>query len=98
MARPPKNIFYFLDHQYVFVIFGHVDFNFETQGYLKKQENPTTFEHFIFIISFFGNPTFCQCSKRRAPKNDEDPFNKISKIMDVGSISIPNGNSVICNK
>ena len=29
-----------------------------------------------------------QIWKRRAPKNDEDRFNEISKIMDMGPISI----------
>ena len=28
------------------------------------------------------------CSKRRAPKNDEEPLNKILKIMDMRSTSI----------
>ena len=30
----------------------------------------------------------CRFRKRWAPKNDEDPFNKVSKIMDMGPISI----------
>ena len=31
---------------------------------------------------------FCQCLKRGAPKNDEDPSDKISKNMDARPISV----------
>ena len=31
---------------------------------------------------------FCQFWIRRAPKNDEDPFNIVSKIMDMRPVSI----------
>ena len=31
---------------------------------------------------------FCQFRKRRAPKNDEDPFTQVPKIMDMRPISI----------
>ena len=36
----------------------------------------------------FGNLMFDRFWKRRAPKNDEDPLNKMLEILYMGSISI----------
>ena len=60
---------------------------------------PGTFTNTIM----FGNRKMlqtqkCQFPRRRAPGNDEDPFNKILKILDMRSISISKnmkGNLVI---
>ena len=40
------------------------------------------------MIFTSGLQTECEFWKRWAPKNDEDPSNKISKIMDMRPISI----------
>ena len=40
------------------------------------------------IIAYLDFKFFCQFWERRALKNDEDPCNKISEIMDMRSISI----------
>ena len=50
-----------------------------------------TFKNISFKKSqHLGNPKCRQLSKRRAPTNDEDPLNKILKILDMGSIYIYN--------
>ena len=41
-----------------------------------------------YIIFTYLDFVFCQFWKRRAPNNDEDPFNEILKILDMGPISI----------
>ena len=41
-----------------------------------------------FHISNCWTPNQCQFSKRRAPKNDEDPLKKFLKIIDTGPTSI----------
>ena len=35
----------------------------------------------------FGNRQFLNFSKRRAPKKNDDPFNKVLKILNMGSVS-----------
>ena len=54
----------------------------------------TSFKHIIFTYLDFN---FCQFWKRRAPKNDEDPFNKIFKILNMGSISIKKHEWIFAN-
>ena len=36
----------------------------------------------------FGNPKCCHFSKRRTPKNDEDPSKNFFEILNMGPISI----------
>ena len=41
----------------------------------------------LIMFTYLDFENNCQGWKRRAPINDEDPSNKISKIMDMGPIS-----------
>ena len=55
----------------------------------KARTSKIMFKSYYFTyqqIMDFQN--FGTCLKRRAPKNDEDPFNKILNILDMRSISI----------
>ena len=57
-----------------------------------KKHYGRTFENIIFRcinkLEILNFKMLDQLRKRRAPKHDEDPSNKISKNLDVGSISI----------
>ena len=57
---------------------------------LRKKQKCYTINGNIFQILFLHIWTsmLCQFWKRWAPNNDEDPSNRISKIMDMASISI----------
>ena len=58
-----------------------------TPGYLNKnQEKPwNTLKHIIFIdLKVWDTQEVVSFSTRRAPTNDEDPLNKILKILDMG--------------
>ena len=44
----------------------------------------TSFENVLYVWTSI----FCEFWKRQAPRNDEDPSNKISKIIDMKPISI----------
>ena len=65
----------------------------ETPGHLQQNQenNPGTFLNSVIFVNlklWEIYYKFCQFGKRRAPRNDETPLNNISKIMDMGSISI----------
>ena len=45
-----------------------------------------TYKTMTRLISIFRKPWFYRCWKRWAPRNPADPFDRISKIMDMGSI------------
>ena len=50
-------------------------------------KNPNHFKTYYFCISQnAGFPNFGKCWKRRAPRNDEAPFNKSLKCLDMGPI------------
>ena len=55
-------------------------------GYLKEiQENTNILKHIIFInVKILEAQNVDLFSKRRAPKNDEDPYKQILKILDMG--------------
>ena len=74
VSRSPKTIyFYFWIHQ-------------DTQT--KSIKPPGTFsKYYLYKSQNFGNPC-CQFSKRRAPNNPDDPFNKTLEILDMVPISI----------
>ena len=50
-----------------------------------NQENISL--QYFYTSRNFETPKFRHCSRRRAPKNDEDPSQKISKSLDMGPIS-----------
>ena len=58
------------------------------QNYNKIME--TSSKHIMFDVCIYGVPKFCRIWKRRAPKNPEESSNEISKIMEMGQISIEN--------
>ncbi len=70
----------------------------ETPGYLNKTKKNhwNIFQtYYLYKSQNFENPQFWHSSKRRTakhdedltPKNNEDPFNKILRILDMRSIS-----------
>ena len=85
-------------HFYDFGILGRVQtlqnqlfLSLETPGHFKKHQEKSrnqAFETNVFSNLKVPKIHFCQFRKRRAPGNDEDPFNKILKILDMRSISI----------
>ena len=55
----------------------------------KIKQNPGHFKQYYFYKSQnFGNLKQYKLSKRWAPKNPDDPSNKILKILDMRSIAI----------
>ena len=71
---------------------GTLIYGFKHTKYFKnKQKSGNVFETSYFYESQhleIGKAHFCQFGKRRAPKNDENPLNKIPGILDMKSISI----------
>ena len=60
----------------------------ETPGHLKRiKKNQTVNKHIFYKSRNFATPQFRQFPKRRAPKNDADPFKQSSEILDMGPIS-----------
>ena len=57
--------------------------------YMGTSLNKIMFAYLDFIV--------CQFWKRRAPENNEDPLNKISKILNMGPISIKNHEWIFAN-
>ena len=59
---------------------------FITPKYFKnvRKYMGTSFKNLIFTYMDFKK---CQCWKRRAPENDEDPSNKVFKILNMAPIS-----------
>ena len=56
----------------------------------KRKKTPGTFfgKYYFCKSQNWGNPLFWQFSKKRAPINPEDSYNRILNIVDMGSISI----------
>ena len=54
----------------------------------------TALNNIIFTYLYFRK---CQFWKRRAPTNDEDPFNTIFKILNMGPISIETHEWIFAN-
>ena len=71
------------------IIFAYLDFHkwwfFGHSGNLKRKtfERPEVkcLTENMFCVP--GLPTLCQFWKRQAPEKDNDPFNKIFRIMDM---------------
>ena len=81
-------------HFYDFGIWGRVPapqnqyyLSLEARGDFKKAKiNQTHFWKTPYIFHIFQNVGNCKIGKSWAPRNLDDPFNKILKIMDMGSI------------
>ena len=68
---------------------------FITKTLQKYKKKPNiSLEHFFNI---YGLPECCQFWKRRAPKNPEESFNEILKIMDMRAISIKKHEWIFAN-
>ena len=57
------------------------------KNFITYKKITRTFEkHIIFISDNFGNP-FLTFSKRRTPKNDEDPSKNFLIVLNTGPVS-----------
>ena len=94
MGEPQNNRFY------DFEISGRVhppqkrkkqcDLSFETPGHIKQNQENTwnnSNTYYLYTSQKLRKPNLYRFWKRRAPTNDEDPLNKILRILDVGSMS-----------